>query len=91
MKFKNVLSGILFLVLFVIANDVWAQCPMCKAALESGRKNGTQVGNTINYGIIYLFLLPYSIAMVFAVIFYRKNKQRKKQQSLNNNELSNEI
>ncbi len=83
MKFKQILPAILVFVLFVIANDVLAQCPMCKAALESGRKGGeTQVGNTINYGIIYLFVLPYSILMVFAVIFYRKNKQRKKQQAL---------
>ena len=87
MKYRQVLFVIVLVVFFLITNDAWAQCPMCKAALESGRKSGTQVGSTINYGIIYLFVLPYSIAMVFVVIFYRKNKQRKKQQSLNNNEL----
>ena len=85
MKFKKISSLLLFVVLFILTNEVVAQCPMCKAALESGRKSGTtEVGNTINYGIIYLFLMPYGIALVFAIIFYRKNKLRKKQQALTN-------
>lgn len=85
MKFRKIISVLVFITFFVIANQTWAQCPMCKAALESGRKAGTtEVGNTINYGIIYLFAFPYCIAMVFAIIFYRKNKQRKQQQILNN-------
>lgn len=85
MKFRKIISVLVFIALVVIANQTWAQCPMCKAALESGRKAGTtEVGNTINYGIIYLFAFPYCIAMVFAIIFYRKNKHRKKQQALNN-------
>lgn len=80
MKFRKVISLLLFVTLFIITNEAGAQCPMCKAALESGRKSGTtEVGNTINYGIIYLFVMPYGIALVFAIIFYRKNKLRKKQ------------
>jgi len=55
---------------------------MCKASLEEARKNGTEVGNTLNSGILYLLALPYSIATVFGVIFYRNRKAKKREQAL---------
>jgi hypothetical protein len=51
---------------------------MCKTSLEEARKNGTQVGNTLNMGILYLLALPYSIAMVFGIIWYRNTRMAKK-------------
>lgn len=65
---------ILFLALF--ATDVAAQCPMCKTSLEEARKSGSTVGSTLNDGILYLLALPYTIAIVFGVIYWR-NKKRK--------------
>jgi hypothetical protein len=69
--------AILFIVtlLFTICSDVFAQgCPMCKTSLEEARKNGSQVGETLNNGILYLLALPYIVASVFGVIWYRNYK-----------------
>jgi uncharacterized paraquat-inducible protein A len=79
MKFSKIISIVFILILLVIANDLLAQCPMCKASLTEARKNGTEVGNTLNMGILYLLALPYSIATVFGVIWYRNTKLKKKQ------------
>ncbi len=79
MKFSKIISIVFIIILLVIANDLLAQCPMCKASLTEARKNGTEVGNTLNMGILYLLALPYSIATVFGVIWYRNTKLKKKQ------------
>jgi len=51
---------------------------MCKSNLESARANGmTDVGSSINMGILYLLALPYLIAMVFGFIYYKKYRTRK--------------
>jgi hypothetical protein len=75
-------KGFLFLLVFVamfVAVDVFAQgCPMCKTSLEEARKNGSQVGNTINNGILYLLALPYLIVGTFGALWYRNLKARKK-------------
>ena len=83
MKIKSQTVILLFFLLFFIF-DLSAQCPMCKASLESAKENGTNVGNTLNGGILYLLALPYSIATVFGVILYRNNKQRKLKNSIDN-------
>jgi len=83
MKIKSQLSLALLFILVFFVFDLSAQCPMCKASLESAKENGTNVGNTLNGGILYLLALPYSIATVFGVILYRNNKLRKKQQAVN--------
>jgi hypothetical protein len=83
MKIKSQTVILLFFLLFFIF-DLSAQCPMCKASLESAKENGTNVGNTLNGGILYLLALPYSIATVFGVILYRNNKQRKLKNFIDN-------
>jgi hypothetical protein len=50
---------------------------MCKTSLEEARKNGTSVGNSLNSGILYLLALPYTIAMVFGIIWWRNAKLKK--------------
>lgn len=82
MKIKFIIITFIIIYFIVITNDVNAQCPMCKASLEEARKNGTEVGNTLNSGILYLLALPYSIATVFGVIFYRNRKAKKREQAL---------
>jgi hypothetical protein len=60
-----------------------AQCPMCKQSLVSARADGeTSVGNTLNNGIIYLFVFPYILAMVF-LFLYIKNVRAKKKLTIN--------
>lgn len=84
MKINRIIAILLFIILITFALDMSAQCPMCKASLEGARENGTQVGNTLNSGILYLLALPYSIATVFGIIFYRNNKLKKLKNSIGN-------
>jgi cytochrome c biogenesis factor len=73
-------KAIVFLILFLVSLipfEVMAQCPMCVTAVEEARKNGTQVGETLNNGILYLLVLPYAIAIVFGIIYWRNQKSKK--------------
>ena len=55
-----------------------AQCPMCKAAVESQEgASGNALQEGLNHGILYLFVLPYlcvGIFMFFVWRYYRKAK-----------------
>ncbi|MFN5543871.1 MAG: hypothetical protein ACK461_03380 [Bacteroidota bacterium] len=57
---------------------------MCKTALSSARDNGSSVGSSLNNGILYLLALPYTIAAIFGIIWYRNARiqKRKKLASL---------
>lgn len=66
------------LLMLLTSPDIMAQCAMCKSNLEMARQNGgTNVGNTINDGILYLLALPYIIAAAFAYVYYKKYKEKK--------------
>ncbi len=77
MKKLLVLMGLM--ILCSISFELLAQCPMCKTSLEQARKDGTQVGSTLNTGILYLLVLPYSIASIFGIVWWRNMKSKKKQ------------
>ena len=74
---KRFLIFVSILILIIISNDLLAQCPMCKTSLEEARKNGSNVGNSLNTGILYLLALPYTVAAVFGVIWYKNSKAAK--------------
>ncbi len=76
MNWKHLLSTISIIMLVLFTSELLAQCPMCKTTLEEARKNGTQVGNTLNTGILYLLALPYSIATIFGIIWWRNNRKK---------------
>jgi hypothetical protein len=77
----KLLRALLFTVLLFFAGpaSTFAQgCPMCKTSLTKARDGGeTQVGNTINEGILYMLAFPYLIAGAFGYIYYRNYKQKK--------------
>lgn len=78
---KKAIIALVFLSLFFIIpnGETMAQCAMCKSNLEMAREGGgTNVGNTLNNGIMYLLVLPYAIAAVFGYIYYQKYKSKKK-------------
>ena len=79
MKMKSKIFLIILLLVFtIISNDTLAQCAMCKSNLEMAREGGgTNVGNTLNMGILYLLALPYLVAAVFGFIYYRNYKLKK--------------
>jgi hypothetical protein len=64
-------STAIFLVLNT--NILHAQCPMCKANVESSLKNTERlVGKGLNTGILYLLALPYLLAGAGCLYYYRK-------------------
>ena len=80
MRLKYLLSVILFLVVQVSS---WAQCAMCRASVENNVSNGdTSIGAGLNNGILYLFVMPYLMAMIIGYLWYRTAKKRKSKLSL---------
>lgn len=74
---------ILFAItIFTTTNTILAQCPMCKAALESNMKEGGKTGLGINDGILYLLFAPYLIVMVIGIIWWKNKKALEKQEKL---------
>lgn len=81
---KKILGMLLFgmLLLTAVPNEAQAQCPMCKAAVESNQGDEpSALAGGLNTGIIYLFALPY---VTFAVVgfFYYRGYRRRKQKEL---------
>lgn len=70
-------KALIVFVLFVATNLVTvsakAQCPMCKASVESGMKDENSKGKGLNDGILYLLATPYlAIAVVGGAWYYNK-------------------
>ena len=59
--------------------DLMAQCAMCRATLENNVSNG-QVGVAagINFGILYLFIMPYLIVVVLGLLWYKKSRDNQR-------------
>lgn len=75
-KFSKILY--LFIAFIFVQGTSFAQCAMCRASIENNVSNGdTSIGAGLNMGIIYLFLMPYTIAMVIGILWYRNAKKRK--------------
>jgi hypothetical protein len=53
----------------------FAQCPNCRAAVQSGLNSGaTNVGKGLNQGILYLLALPYLIVGIIGFMWYKSKK-----------------
>lgn len=78
---KRSVALLLLLLVLSLSVELMAQCPMCKTSLEEARKNGTEVGNSLNAGILYLLALPYSIATVFGLVWWKNLRNKKKAQN----------
>jgi hypothetical protein len=73
---------ILLLVFVFKISYVWAQCPMCRSAVESSMKSGQNkaVGMGLNTGILMLLATVYIVAFAIAGIWFYHYKKAKKQQ-----------
>lgn len=63
-----VLSVLLLLGAFLFPGEVEAQCAMCKATAEQGDQRG------LNIGILFLFLMPYTIVGTIAFFWWRNKR-----------------
>ncbi len=62
--------------LFLFSNDAQA-CAMCK---ETGNQAGGFSGRGLNFGILYLMVIPYIAFSILAYFWYRASKKQKEQQ-----------
>jgi hypothetical protein len=58
--------------------DAWAQCPMCKAGVESNaRESDSPIGATLNNGILLLLSLPFLGVLVIGGIWYFNMRKKR--------------
>ncbi|MCB9263277.1 MAG: hypothetical protein H6607_12960 [Flavobacteriales bacterium] len=74
--FLRIFILVLFVSVFMCGAEVYAQCPMCRSAVESAMQNeGNKVGVGLNKGILYLLATPYIIVAFIGTLWYKKNKR----------------
>ena len=64
---------ILILVFCFNATDLFSQCAMCRAVLESQEDQSISAG--LNDGIMYLMAIPYILVALMGFILYKKFKK----------------
>lgn len=76
---NRLLKIFLLVTVFVFTQvNTYAQCAMCRASVENNVANGeTSIGAGLNAGILYLFVMPYLMAMVIGFFWYRAAKKKK--------------
>lgn len=72
--FKRVSISILMFLLTLVSTV--AQCPMCKASVESSQSAGKKsVGMGLNVGILMLMGAVYVILIAVGVLWYKKYRK----------------
>jgi hypothetical protein len=83
-KIRNRITTLLaFAWIFVMVNtgNVQAQCAMCKASVETNvNVDGIGFAAKLNTGILYLFVMPYLLAIVIGVMWYRKSREQRRKE-----------
>lgn len=75
---KRLIIGFVFLFSFLSVNLASAQCAMCRASVENNVSNGeTSIGAGLNSGILYLFVMPYLMAMAIGFFWWKSAKKKK--------------
>ena len=64
----------------VLEMPAWAQCSMCRTALESSPE-GKILASSFAHGILMMLFLPYIIFGTIAYAVYRAYRNRQKTQS----------
>lgn len=73
MKYRVV---ILFFLMVIDVNNLWAQCAMCKTTIVNNVSNGElALAEGLNFGIIYLFVTPYLAILTIGGIWFYKYYQ----------------
>lgn len=62
-----------------VSLELMAQCAMCRATLENNVSNGQAgIAAGINFGILYLFIMPYLIVVVLGLLWYMKSRSNQR-------------
>ena len=81
MKFLKAFLFFFILSMFLLSSNMYAQCAMCTATVESNLKSGGTTGSGLNGGIMYLLAVPYLAMAAIGILWYKK--YRKKNVALN--------
>ncbi|QHV98458.1 hypothetical protein [Spirosoma endbachense] len=66
----------ILVVLVAVTPDLMAQCAMCRGTVESTVSNGRSiVASELNFGILYLLMVPYLIVASIGYLWYRNSKR----------------
>ncbi len=78
MKFLKIIFAYILLVL-INTTDTLAQCAMCRATIENNVSNGdVGIGAGLNFGILYLFVMPYLLIGLIGYLWYKNSKTNEK-------------
>lgn len=75
-----------FLVLIIVvlgfSVEGNSQCAMCRTTLENNVSNGDiGIAAGINFGILYLFVAPYTVIALIAFFWYKTSKRTTQNES----------
>lgn len=77
MKFqKLIVASVFVLLLITINSNLYAQCAMCQATVESNLKGGGTAGSGLNNGIMYLLAAPYLAIAGIGFLWYKKYRKK---------------
>lgn len=64
------------LLVAITAISSFAQCAMCRATVENNLSNGdVGIGAGLNFGILYLLVVPYLAIATIGFLWYRNSRQ----------------
>ena len=66
---------LIVILLLVFSNNIFSQCAMCKAVVETNLNAGDTKGAGLNDGILFLMAIPYFLIFTFG-LFYYLNKRK---------------
>lgn len=77
---KTFLILVISWILVMIGSvNLLAQCAMCKASVETNvNVDGIGFASKLNFGILYLFVTPYLLALIIGFFWYKKSKEHKR-------------
>ncbi|MEN9610529.1 MAG: hypothetical protein RLZZ628_1343 [Bacteroidota bacterium] len=72
---KKIIHSILTIIFLLSTQIIFAQCPMCKTAVESNLKNGGTSGAGLNVGILMLLIMPYALVGGIGYVWWKNRKE----------------
>lgn len=67
--------GIVAILLLLLPEGATAQCAMCRATVENNiSEDAAGFASNLNLGILYLFIAPYLLVTVVAILWYKQSK-----------------
>lgn len=64
----------IMLICLAVSDSVFAQCPMCKAALTNSVE-GQRMVSGFNCGILFLLSVPFVLIGVIGYLIFSRNRQ----------------